>query len=205
MILRKFSLVKIVKPKMKEKIRTVLKESISIKERLCQDDLLISISNLVELVIACLKNGGKIILFGNGGSAADAQHIAAELVGRFTRERKALASVALNCNSSNLTAIGNDYGFEQIFARQIEGLGNSKDLAIGISTSGKSANVIAGISCAKRMGRKTAALTGEKASRFAAMVDVAICIPSQNTARIQEAHITIGHILCQLAEEAFLH
>lgn len=190
---------------MKKQIVSILNENIGVKEKLCQDDLVTSISKLVELVVTCLKNGGKVILFGNGGSAAEAQHIAAELVGRFTQERKALACVALSCNTSNLTAIGNDYGFEQIFARQIEGLGNNKDLAIGISTSGRSPNVLAGISCAKGMGMKTAALSGEKDTKLATMVDVAICVPSKNTARIQEAHLTIGHIICELAEKAFLH
>ena len=189
---------------MKEKIKSILNESIAVKEKLCQDKLIASISKLTELVIACLKNGGKIILFGNGGSAADAQHIAAELMGRFTQERKALAAIALTCNSSNLTAISNDYDFKQVFVRQIEGLGKKRDLAIGISTSGTSANVLAGISCASEMGMKTAALTSKSGQKLAKMVDVAVSVPCKNTARIQEAHITIGHIICELAEKAFL-
>jgi D-sedoheptulose 7-phosphate isomerase len=189
---------------MKKQIASILNESIAVKKRLCQDKLIASISKLTELVIACLKNGGKIILFGNGGSAADAQHIAAELVGRFTQERKALAAIALSCNTSNLTSIGNDYGFEQVFSRQIEALGKREDLAIGISTSGASANILAAVSQAKRMGMKTASLTSEKGKNLATMVDVAVCVPAQNTARIQEAHITVGHILCELTEKAFV-
>jgi len=187
---------------MEEKIKTILKESIAVKEKLCHDDFITSIAKLVELVIACLKGGGKIVLFGNGGSAADSQHIAAELVGRFTRERKALAAVALNCNTSILTCIANDYTFEQIFARQIEALGESRDLAIGISTSGNSPNVLAGIECAKKIGMKTACLTAEAGHKLATLVDVAVSVPSKDTARIQEAHITIGHIVCELTEKA---
>ncbi len=189
---------------MEKEVRAILNESIAVKEKLREDDLITSIVKLVELVVACLKNGGKVILFGNGGSAADSQHIAAELVGRFTQERKALAAIALNCNSSNLTAISNDYDFKQVFARQIEGLGRNLDLAIGISTSGSSPNVLAGISCAKEIGMRTACLTGEKGEKLARTVDVSVCVPSKNTARIQEAHITIGHIICELTEKAFL-
>lgn len=189
---------------MKEKIKSILNESIRVKERLCGDESIALIEKLVELVVACLKNGGKVILFGNGGSAADAQHIAAEFVGRFTQERKALAALALSCNSSNLTSLANDYGFEHIFARQIEALGKVEDLAIGISTSGSSPNILNGIACAKKIGMNTACLTSKKGKQLAQMVDVAICVPSGNTARTQEAHIAIGHILCELAEETFL-
>lgn len=188
---------------MEEKVRAILNESIAVKQKL-QQDKIGAIIKLAELVVACLKNGGKIILFGNGGSAADSQHIAAELVGRFTRERKSLSAIALSCNSSIITSISNDYDFKQVFARQIEGLGQVRDLAIGISTSGHSPNILAGISKAKDMGMKTAALTGKEGEQLASLVDVSICVPSKNTARIQEAHITIGHIICELAEESFL-
>lgn len=189
---------------MEKEIRSIIKESIAVKEKLCQDDLIAAIEKLAQSVMACLKNGGKVILFGNGGSAADAQHIAAELVGRFTQERKALPALALNCNSSNLTAISNDYEFAQVFTRQIEALGKSGDLAIGISTSGSSANVVAGISRARELGMKTAALIGAKGANLATMTDIVIFVPSFNTARIQEAHITIGHIICELVEKSFL-
>lgn len=189
---------------MREKIKSILSESIRVKEKLCQDESVATIEQFIGLAVGCLKRRGKIILFGNGGSAADAQHIAAEFVGRFAQERKALAALALSCNSSNLTCLGNDYGFEQIFSRQIEALGKVEDLAVGISTSGSSPNILAGITCAKKMGLKTAALTSGKGKRLARMVDVAICVPSTNTARIQEAHIAIGHIICELTEQAFL-
>ncbi|MCQ9208263.1 MAG: D-sedoheptulose 7-phosphate isomerase [Omnitrophica bacterium] len=188
---------------MKDKIKSILSESIALKEKVCRDDSVASIAKLAELVISCFKNGGKLILFGNGGSASDAQHIAAEFVGRFIQERKALPAIALTCNTSILTCLGNDYGFEQIFSRQIEALGKGKDLVIAISTSGKSPNVVAAISKAKKMGLKTAALTAEAGAKLAQMTDVAVCVPSKNTARIQEAHITIGHIICELTERAF--
>ena len=189
---------------MKKEIVSILNESIAVKQSLSQATSITTIAKLAELVISCLKKGGKIILFGNGGSAADAQHIASELVGRFTLERKALAAIALSCNSSNLTSIGNDYSFEQIFSRQIEGLGQSRDLALGISTSGTSGNVLAGILKAKEIGMKSALLTGEGSPELATKVDLLVSVPSKSTARIQEAHITIGHIICQLAERAFL-
>jgi D-sedoheptulose 7-phosphate isomerase len=188
---------------MEQTIKSILKESISVQEMLCEQSIT-TIAKLAELAINCLKKKGKVILFGNGGSAADSQHIAAELVGRFNQERKALPAIALTCNSSNLTSIGNDYGFEQIFARQIEGLGQETDLAIGISTSGKSANVLAGLSKAKEMGMYTAALIGTESTPIAKVVDVLVSVPSKNTARIQEAHITIGHIICNLIEKAIL-
>lgn len=188
---------------MEEKIKAILNESIAVKKKL-REDSIGPVIKLVELALTCLKNGGKIILFGNGGSAADAQHIAAELVGRFTEERKALAAIALSCNSSNITSISNDYDFKQVFARQIEALGQKGDLAIGISTSGSSLNVLAGVACAKKMGLQTAALTGKEGNKLAKEVDLSVCVPSNNTARIQEAHITIGHIICELTEKAFL-
>ena len=189
---------------MKKEIASILNESIAVKQSLCQANSITAIAKLAELVISCLRGAGKVILFGNGGSAADAQHIAAELVGRFTQERKALAAIALSCNSSNLTSIGNDYSFEQIFSRQIEGLGQAKDLALGISTSGTSGNVLAGILKAKEIGMKTVLLTGKGNPELATKVDLLVSVPTKNTARIQEAHITIGHIICQLAEKSFL-
>ena len=188
--------------KTKERIKEIFKENIAIKEKLSRDESLNAILEFVDLVVSTLKSGNKIILFGNGGSAADAQHIAAELVGRFTQERKALAAIALTCNSSNLTCIGNDYGFEQIFVRQLEALGKPDDLAIGISTSGTSPNVIAAVSVAKKLGLKTACLSSTKSDQLTKLADVAIAVDSSDTARIQEAHITLGHIICELAEKA---
>lgn len=186
---------------MEEAIKSILKESIAVKQSVFENNIP-AIARITELAIACLKKGGKIILFGNGGSAADSQHLAAELVGRFRQERKALAAIALSCNSSNITSIGNDYDFNKVFARQIEALGKKEDLAIGISTSGNSANVLKAITSAKAMGMKTACLSG-KGGKLAKEVDAAVCVPSANTARIQEAHIAIGHIICELTEKAF--
>jgi D-sedoheptulose 7-phosphate isomerase len=159
--------------------------------------------NIVDaaiLVGQCLRNGGKLLFFGNGGSAADAQHLAAEFVGRFRIERQALPAIALTTDSSILTAVGNDYGFEQIFARQIQALGRPGDVAIGISASGNSPNVTSALTQAAKQGLKTIGLTGKDGGSLAMCVDVAITVASANVARIQECHITIGHILCELVE-----
>lgn len=189
---------------MRDVIKTILKESIAVKENLCADVFTGAITRLSEAVVDCLKRSGKIILFGNGGSAADSQHIAAEFIGRFTCERKALAAIALTCNSSNITAIANDYAFERIFARQIEGLGKKEDIAVGLTTSGTSANVLLALARAKVIGMKTAVLTGENTAKLTGLADIIVAVPSRIPARIQEAHITIGHILCTLAERQFI-
>ena len=149
---------------------------------------------------ACFQQGNKVLLFGNGGSAADAQHIAAEFVGRFVLERKPLPAIALTTDTSALTAIGNDYGYEQVFARQVAGLGTAGDVAIGISTSGRSPSVLAGIQAAKERGMKTIGLTGGQGGLLAGMADIAIVVPTRNTARMQECHLAIEHILCELVE-----
>jgi len=153
------------------------------------------------MISTSLKKGGKVILFGNGGSAADAQHIAAEFVGRFKLERQGLAAIAITTNTSVITSIANDYGYEEIFSRQIEALGADDDIVIGISTSGNARNVIAGLLEAKRMGLKTIALTGSGGGEMATIANLALVVPSDNTARVQEAHIIIGHIICELAEQ----
>jgi len=186
---------------MRERIKEILLESIQIKEQLLQEKVS-SILEIAELVIASLKKGGKVILFGNGGSASDSQHIAAELVGKFTKDRRALPAIALTTNTSILTALANDYGYDIIFARQIEALGQKNDIAIGISTSGRARNVASGIKQAKKMGLKTVALTGGDGGELSKLADVSLLVPSSVTARIQEAHITIGHIICELAEAA---
>jgi D-sedoheptulose 7-phosphate isomerase len=152
------------------------------------------------LIAECLRAGGKLLFFGNGGSAADAQHLAAEFVGRFMMERHALPAIALTTDSSILTAVGNDYGFDQIFARQIEALGRPNDVALGISTSGNSPNVIEAVKKAKKQNLKTIGLAGKEGGALARCVDLAITVPSANTARVQECHIAIGHILCELVE-----
>jgi len=160
------------------------------------------IEKVAGLIVAALKNGGKVILFGNGGSAADAQHIAAELVGKFKMERRALPAIALNTNTSIVTALANDYGYETVFRRQVEALGNKNDIAIGISTSGNSPVVIEGIAAAKKIGAETVGLTGGNGGQLAQTAGFSIIVPSDNTPRIQEAHITIGHIICELVEKA---
>jgi D-sedoheptulose 7-phosphate isomerase len=152
------------------------------------------------LISNCLQDDGKVLLFGNGGSAADAQHIAAELVGRFMQERRALPAIALTTDSSILTAVANDYGFDRIFSRQIEALGRPNDVAIGISTSGNSPNILAGIERARSQQMKTIGLSGKDGGGLAKRCDISIVIPSTNTARIQECHITIGHIFCEVIE-----
>lgn len=185
---------------MRDKIKDILLESIQVKEemmRSCLDEII----EIANLLINCLKKGGKIILFGNGGSASDSQHIAAELVGRFQKDRLSLAAIALTTNTSILTSLSNDYSFEVVFAKQIEALGKEGDVAIGISTSGKAKNVMAGIRQAKKMGIKTVVFTGSPGTELAKTADASLIVPSNITARIQEAHITLGHILCQLIEE----
>jgi D-sedoheptulose 7-phosphate isomerase len=147
-----------------------------------------------------LERGGKLLLIGNGGSAADAQHIAAEFIGRFQRERRALPAIALTTDTSILTSVGNDYGFEHIFARQVEGLARPEDVVLGLSTSGSSRNVVLGIEAARALACMTIALTGEP-GRLAAMVDLHIGVPGLPTARVQEAHIFAGHLLCELLDE----
>ena len=185
---------------MEKKIREILREGIRIKERILKENVT-EIKLLVEEFVRTIREDGKIILFGNGGSAADAQHIAAELVGRFKLERKGLPAIALTTNTSILTSIGNDYKFCNIFSRQLEALGKKGDLVVGISTSGKAENVIEGLKKAKELGLKTVSLTGEKGGNLRKFSDICLQVPSRETPRIQEAHILIGHIICELVEE----
>ncbi|TRZ95110.1 D-sedoheptulose 7-phosphate isomerase [bacterium] len=186
---------------MRDRIKDIFLESIHVKEELLRTSIaqIIEISNLI---IERLKKNGKVIIFGNGGSASDSQHIAAELVGRFKRDRSSLAAISLSANISVITSLANDYGYETIFAKQIEGLGQKNDIAIGISTSGKAKNVLLAIKQAKKMGIKTVALTGGDGGELAKLADISLLVPSTVTARIQEAHITIGHIICELVEQA---
>jgi D-sedoheptulose 7-phosphate isomerase len=186
---------------MRDRIKDILLESIQVKEELLRSGLG-QIVEIAELTISCLKKGGKMIVFGNGGSASDSQHIAAELVGRFKKDRAGLPAIALTTNTSILTAVANDYGYEVVFAKQVEALAQKNDIAIGISTSGKAKNVAAAIKQAKKMGVKTVALTGGDGGELAKLADVSLIVPSMVTARIQEAHITVGHIICELVEEA---
>jgi D-sedoheptulose 7-phosphate isomerase len=161
------------------------------------------IQGLAVRVVQCLDAGGKILLFGNGGSAADAQHIAAEFVVRYRQNRTALPAIALTTDTSILTAAGNDFGFEHIFARQVSALGAKGDLVIGISTSGTSKNVVAGLQAAKDRGCTTVAFTGEQPGACSAIANLTFHAPSPVTARVQECHLLVGHILCDLVEGIF--
>ena len=156
-----------------------------------------------KICIDCLKKGGKILIFGNGGSAADAQHIAAELVGRYKTERKGLPAVALNTDTSAITAIANDYGYLHVFDRQVEALANKGDVLIGISTGGGSANVISALKLANNLGCKTIGLSGKGGGEFNSLCNVNIIVPSKDTPRIQEMHIVIGHTICHLIDKEF--
>jgi D-sedoheptulose 7-phosphate isomerase len=176
-----------------------LLESAALKGRVAQE-LGATIAQAGHLFVEALRAGRKLLFFGNGGSAADAQHLAAELVGRYAADRAPLPAIALTTDSSALTAIGNDYGFEQVFARQIRALGRRGDVAIAISTSGRSQNVILGVEAAREAGLATIALIGGDGGKLAPIVDIAIVVPSTTTARIQECHITIGHVLCEYVD-----
>jgi len=183
----------------KERIKEALRESMEAKEALTDDDHAL-ILEMAYTLIEALSQGNKVIWMGNGGSAADAQHLSAELVSRFYKEREALPSIALNCNTSVLTAIGNDYGFEHIFQRQVEALARAGDVVVGISTSGASANVLLAIERARDMGCVTIGLTGASGGQLEHAVDLCLKVPSDDTPRIQEVHITVGHIICEIVE-----
>ncbi len=178
-----------------------LREVACAQERLA-DTVGKPLGHAVEAVIKALSSGKKLLLFGNGGSAADAQHIASELVGRFQHDRRALPAIALTTDGSALTAIANDFGFERVFARQVEALAEPGDVAVGISTSGESPNVLNGLASARRLEVQTIGLTGGDGGAIADAVDVAIVIPSTETARVQEGHIAVGHVLCEFVEQA---
>ncbi len=178
-----------------------IQESIKVKQALIEDKHLLSqIAEVAREFVTALGSGHKILLFGNGGSAADSQHIAAEFVGRFQMERTPLPALALTVNTSALTGIGNDYGYENLFARQIQALGTAGDVAVGISTSGKSPNVLKGLAAAKAKGLVTVALCGKFGSMMQEVSQYCLCVPSSETPRIQESHILIGHIVSKIAE-----
>jgi len=188
---------------MRDHIKDILMQSIQIKEDLLHTRIE-QIIDLSNMVIESLKKGGKVMLFGNGGSASDSQHIAAELVGRYQKDRAPLPAIALTTNTSILTAIANDYGYEFVFSKQVEALGQKNDIVIGISTSGKAKNVTTGIKQAKKMGNKTIVFTGGDGGEVAKLADVSLIVPSKITALIQEAHIAVGHIICELVEDYFV-
>ncbi|MCS7163994.1 MAG: D-sedoheptulose 7-phosphate isomerase [Thermodesulfovibrio sp.] len=183
-----------------EKIRKAYEDSIKVKEQFFKENIAL-IKEVAEVIAKSLSEGGKILIFGNGGSATDASHIAAEFVNRFKRERPGLPAIALNTDMAVITAIANDYDYSEVFAKQIKALGQSGDIVIGISTSGSSKNVIKAIEVAKKRGLKSIAFTSIKGEKLISKVDYAFAVPSEDTPRIQETHITLGHILCQLVED----
>jgi D-sedoheptulose 7-phosphate isomerase len=183
-----------------EEIRRQLAESARVKQSI-SDELVERIAQFAEKSTAALRSGGKIVFFGNGGSAADALHLAAELVVRLRADRRGLAALALTTNPSVLTAAGNDYGFERIFSRQIESLVAPQDVLVALSTGGTSPNILHGVEAGRARGAYVVAFTGETGGKLAGMVDLLLNVPSQDPQRIQEAHITIGHIACALIEQ----
>jgi D-sedoheptulose 7-phosphate isomerase len=182
------------------RIADQLEESVAVGRRVIDDERG-TIAAIAEALIEALRAGNTVLLFGNGGSAADSQHIAAELVSRFRRERRALAAIALTVDTSVLTSIANDDAFENVFARQIEALGRRGDVAVGISTSGRSPNVLKGLETARRSGLTTIALTGASGLSADGLADICLRVPSESTPRIQEAHIAVAHAICEVVEE----
>ena len=186
---------------MKEIIKSIIKNSILVKESIYSNDKLIEKIELVTSVIVdCFNNDGKVLLCGNGGSAADAQHIAAEFSGRFYIDRNPLFAEALHVNSSYITAVGNDYGYEYIYSRLVKGMGRKNDILIGLSTSGNSENIVKSFEMAHQIGMLTIAFTGNTGGKLKQLGDFIINVPSDDTPRIQESHIMIGHIICELVE-----
>ena len=186
---------------MRDIIRNEIADHIKAAESLHK--LTDAIADSAELCINCIKNGGKILLFGNGGSASDAQHIAAELVGRYKTTRKGLSAIALSTDTSILTSIGNDFGYKHIFARQVEALANKGDVAIGISTSGRSENVINALKQASELNCHTIGFSGQDGGEMNKLCDNNLVMPSEDTPRIQEMHIVIGHTICHLIDQEF--
>ncbi len=186
-----------------EDIRYQIAASIAVKQTILANEKLIDqIEKLAVDCVQCLKVGGKVIFAGNGGSFADAQHLSAEFISRFMFDRAPLASLVLGANNSAISAIGNDYGYEQVFARELQGVARSGDVFIPITTSGNSRNILVAVEQARKQGLTTVAFTGEDGGKLAPLCDC-LCIPSRETARIQECHIMIGHIICGLVEQQY--
>lgn len=186
---------------MRQDIERIFEESIQVKRIACQENIE-TISATAQIIIKAFQKNKKVFFFGNGGSAADSQHMAAEFIGRFQKERNAWPAIALTTDTSALTALGNDYSFDIVFARQLEGLGSKGDVAFGISTSGNSRNVIEGMKVAEKKGMTTIGLTGRDGGKLAQIVDISLNVPAQNTARVQESHICMMHIICELVENS---
>lgn len=185
-------------------IESIIQKSIEVKQAILQNkEFIEKIATISDVITEAFRNGKKVLFCGNGGSAADAQHLAAEFSGRFYTDRKALPSEALHCNTSYLTAVGNDYSFDVVYSRMIEGIGNEGDILIGISTSGNSKNIVNALKQAKINKMITIGMTGESGGAIKNIADYLFNVPSTDTPRIQEAHILIGHIICQLVEEKY--
>ncbi|MCB0706883.1 MAG: D-sedoheptulose 7-phosphate isomerase [Saprospiraceae bacterium] len=187
---------------MKEKIKHLLDQAAAVKNHMAQDEALwLQLASVSHALVDCFKKGGKVLFCGNGGSAADAQHLAAELSGRFYLDRAPLFAEALHVNTSFLTAVANDYGYEEVFARMVRAAGKPGDILIGLSTSGKSPNILKALQAGRQVGMQTIGMTGAAGQSIADFCDFVLMAPSTDTPRIQEAHITMGHIFCQLVEQ----
>ncbi|VAX24642.1 Phosphoheptose isomerase 1 [hydrothermal vent metagenome] len=190
--------------KLKDKITEGIKESAALKLRMLDDGLTDSIAEISSAIIKTIQSGGKILLAGNGGSAADAQHIAAEFVGRYLADRAPIAAIALTTDTSTLTSISNDFGYEKVFSRQLEALSKPGDVFWAISTSGQSGNLVESLKTAKGTGVITVCLLGKDGGPMKDLADIAIVVPSNDTPRIQEAHIMIAHLVCEMVEKEFM-
>jgi D-sedoheptulose 7-phosphate isomerase len=189
---------------MQVKIKHIISESIAVKNRLLEnEEILQSLQSIAQGMVAALKNGNRIYFCGNGGSAADAQHLAAEFSGRFYTDRDALPAEALHCNTSYLTAVANDYSYDVVYARLVKGIANKGDFLVGLSTSGNSVNILKAFDIAREKGVTTVGFTGESGGKMRYSSDYLLNVPSSDTPRIQESHIMLGHIICQLVEEQY--
>jgi D-sedoheptulose 7-phosphate isomerase len=191
---------------MSEKIKDIIRESVAVKTAVLNDEgLMARVGQIVDLIVTRFRAGKHLYFCGNGGSAADAQHLAAEFSGRFYIDREALPSEALHCNTSYMTAVANDYSYDLIYSRLINGIGKKEDMLVGMSTSGNSVNILKALETARAKGITTIGMTGQGGGKMAALCDHLIEIPSRNTPRIQEAHMLLGHIICQLVEEKYFN
>ncbi len=189
---------------MTKKIEDIIRASIDVKQQLVSDEsMLINLTKCVELIVTAFKNGNKVLFCGNGGSAADAQHLAAEFSGRFYTDRDALPAEALHVNTSYLTAVANDYSYDVVYSRLIQGIGKKGDVLVGLSTSGNSINIVKAFETAKQKGMSTIGFTGSTGGKMKSLSDYLLNVPSTDTPRIQESHILLGHIICQLVEEQY--
>jgi D-sedoheptulose 7-phosphate isomerase len=186
------------------RIKNIISDSIAVKEKVLKSETILStLENIVDKLVETLKNGNRIYFCGNGGSAADAQHLAAEFSGRFYTDRDALPAEALHCNTSYLTAVANDYGFDVVYARLVKGIGQKGDVLVGLSTSGNSENIVKAFEAARDKEMITVGFTGESGGKMKTISDYLLNVPSKDTPRIQESHIMLGHIICQLVEEKY--